>query len=562
MAYTLTKTWANVDKMTDRWSDLIDVTTEGVTGDGSTDDSSAIQALLDAGTTNLYFPSNTYRINSGLTIPSNSRIYAPDATFVAATAQEMAIYGTAGSASNLYASANKGDISVQVATKALFNVDDWVVVQDTQDVHNNSTKGQFQQLAQVISIDTSDGSFDELTLDRACAVDYTKGSSVPAKVTEITTVITDVWADFGTFGSKIRGHFGLAKDSYIKARATDLPIKYMPDEAAAQATDNMTFDFFCDYEIGGGPTNPPINIYGAGNSTFKINSVGGATNAVQIYNSANVNVVATVRAAGARSMWAYRTTGMIQVTAYQGMQVTAGNYENILSDHCEDLVWVSPRLYGWQRGDAFEVRSRNLNVKIYDIGIYSDNAVDTRDGLNIHGNGSDLEVDVIGGYIQGGGWNGCIVRETCTRVLIQGLKVEPHPDEPSTFIPLHLGETMDTYGDQENITIRDCVFISEGIQALYVHDDDGAGNTINNLLIDNVVLDYMTTEPPSQVIRVDDTVNAVLRGINYRGAADDQEFRIVDNTTLYAETDSWDLGGGTPTWDDTNTTYRDAGPRS
>ncbi len=56
-------------------TNLIDVTSHGAVGDDTTDDTSAIQAALTAGTGKaVYLPAKTYKITAAVTIPANTRL--------------------------------------------------------------------------------------------------------------------------------------------------------------------------------------------------------------------------------------------------------------------------------------------------------------------------------------------------------------------------------------------------------------------------------------------------------------------------------------------------------
>lgn len=55
--------------------DTVSVKDFGALGDGANNDTTAIQAALDSGALNVYFPSGTYKVYTGLTLPTNVSIY-------------------------------------------------------------------------------------------------------------------------------------------------------------------------------------------------------------------------------------------------------------------------------------------------------------------------------------------------------------------------------------------------------------------------------------------------------------------------------------------------------
>jgi hypothetical protein len=62
----------------DRFGDVVNVLDYGAKGDGSTDDTTAIQAAVNSGSSAVYFPDGTYFINA-VSLPSNVRLFG-DAT--------------------------------------------------------------------------------------------------------------------------------------------------------------------------------------------------------------------------------------------------------------------------------------------------------------------------------------------------------------------------------------------------------------------------------------------------------------------------------------------------
>ena len=53
---------------------VVNVLDYGAVGDGSTDDTAAIQAALDAGSNTVYLPAGTYRVSDSIAVNSNTKL--------------------------------------------------------------------------------------------------------------------------------------------------------------------------------------------------------------------------------------------------------------------------------------------------------------------------------------------------------------------------------------------------------------------------------------------------------------------------------------------------------
>ena len=74
--FTQTGTGASARTFQSKGEDILSVKDFGATGDGSTNDSTAIQAAINAarGSSKVYIPKGTYRVNKTIEIPSNSHL--------------------------------------------------------------------------------------------------------------------------------------------------------------------------------------------------------------------------------------------------------------------------------------------------------------------------------------------------------------------------------------------------------------------------------------------------------------------------------------------------------
>lgn len=121
--------------------DFVSVRRHGATGNGVTDDSSAIQSAIDVvaalprgGT--VYFPPGTYKLGTTLTLASNVRLLgAPGVTLDASTTTKigsariaMRALGSLGASIALSANAVKGEYTVTVADASSLAIGDWVVL--------------------------------------------------------------------------------------------------------------------------------------------------------------------------------------------------------------------------------------------------------------------------------------------------------------------------------------------------------------------------------------------------------------------------------------------------
>jgi hypothetical protein len=135
-----------------------DVLWFGATGDGTTDDASAIQAAVDHGGT-IWFPAGTYRVDSTIDVTSSDTTLEFDAgasvdfSNAAITDHLIDIIGSAGSDVNLTADASEGDTSVSVAAGAesAFTAGDFVMVSSDDEYDASNVGVELGEIIQVLS---------------------------------------------------------------------------------------------------------------------------------------------------------------------------------------------------------------------------------------------------------------------------------------------------------------------------------------------------------------------------------------------------------------------------
>ena len=86
-------------------TEYISVKTLGAKGDGTTDDTAAIQLAMSTGG-NIYFPKGTYKVTSVITIQSNTTLFADKNATISSTMPTIALsyqgqFITAGAVSNI-----------------------------------------------------------------------------------------------------------------------------------------------------------------------------------------------------------------------------------------------------------------------------------------------------------------------------------------------------------------------------------------------------------------------------------------------------------------------------
>jgi len=138
----------------------VDVRAYGAKRDGSTDDSKAIQAAIDAVPTDggiVFFPPGTYKINTGLTI-SSSNVYligaGSESTILDITDlvdfSAISFTGSLSAATALGADANENDISITTSSATGWSVDDLVFIESTAIFGDSTdTRGEIVKIASI-----------------------------------------------------------------------------------------------------------------------------------------------------------------------------------------------------------------------------------------------------------------------------------------------------------------------------------------------------------------------------------------------------------------------------
>ena len=158
---------------------------KGAIGDGVTDDTTAIQNALNASSVVVFDSTKTYKINSNISVPSNTKVIGSDGQPIEFTgAGNIQIQGTAGASENITANAADASITVVVADGSTFSADDIIEVQASPDVDDNTALSfNFAELAEIESI-----SVNTLTLKKPLAHDYYIHNPYTKAVSGITNI--------------------------------------------------------------------------------------------------------------------------------------------------------------------------------------------------------------------------------------------------------------------------------------------------------------------------------------------------------------------------------------
>jgi len=149
---------ANFNNLNTKVSEIISVKDFGAVGDGVADDTTAIQAAVNNGKT-VFFPSGTYKMNSGVHLSSNNIIVCDGGvTFnISNTAsQTNAFYGTGtfGTTYSLTANAVKGatSLSVTAGVEANFAAGDWIQIYSTSVFDPGWSNATEAEIVRVLSV--------------------------------------------------------------------------------------------------------------------------------------------------------------------------------------------------------------------------------------------------------------------------------------------------------------------------------------------------------------------------------------------------------------------------
>ena len=127
-----TATRAALDSLFDQWSYWINVKDHGAKGDGTTDDTAAIQAAINAAPAaggTVVFPAGTYLANGEIGLKSNLTLLGMGGATIKKTANYITFYGLAGSSTGHGSGVNnltvrdltfRGDLNANVAHGAFF----------------------------------------------------------------------------------------------------------------------------------------------------------------------------------------------------------------------------------------------------------------------------------------------------------------------------------------------------------------------------------------------------------------------------------------------------------
>jgi hypothetical protein len=124
-----------------RLREFVSVKDFGAAGDGVTDDTAAIQAAFDSGSKNVFFPTGTYVISSGLNITSSMNVSCDEDVIINGTAIPASVTlgeqhivkatGSLGSSIALTSNITEEDITITLATTAGLTAGDYILVSST-----------------------------------------------------------------------------------------------------------------------------------------------------------------------------------------------------------------------------------------------------------------------------------------------------------------------------------------------------------------------------------------------------------------------------------------------
>jgi len=176
-------------------SEVITFKDFGATGDGTTNDATAIQATLDAANGKIIDGQNlTYKVNTTITL-TDSNTVIKNATFDfsdypdagAGADRCLNIYGSIGTANSLTANINKNDATVTIASTTGFLANDLVFLKSNAvwDSNSSVTYGQYARIKSISSL-------TQFVLCEGVHLAFnTTDSATVAKVTPVQNVVID-----------------------------------------------------------------------------------------------------------------------------------------------------------------------------------------------------------------------------------------------------------------------------------------------------------------------------------------------------------------------------------
>lgn len=148
---------ANFNNINTKLTESISVKDFGAVGDGTTNDSTAIQNAVNLGGT-IWFPTGTYKIGTGIQVGSNTSILCePGAIFdISAAGSANCFYGTGtfGSAYALTANASVGALTLSLSAPDAANLaaGDWVQVYSTTVYDTGWSNATLAEIVRVLSV--------------------------------------------------------------------------------------------------------------------------------------------------------------------------------------------------------------------------------------------------------------------------------------------------------------------------------------------------------------------------------------------------------------------------
>ena len=172
------------------------VTDYGAVGDGTTDDTAAIQAAINTGEAIVSLAGGTYRVDSTITIRSDLILEDGTLDFSNATTNDtcLSAFGSLATAKNLTVNATQGDTTLTVADSSSFAEHDWLLLDSNGVWDASDTASKRGEIVQVQS-----QSSGVITLRGDVMDSYTTADT--AKVQEITLIQNVTLKDLTILGN-------------------------------------------------------------------------------------------------------------------------------------------------------------------------------------------------------------------------------------------------------------------------------------------------------------------------------------------------------------------------
>jgi len=438
------------------------ITPSGAVGNGIADDRAVVQAAIDSvavtGGVLEGQPGAIYGLGSNISIPSDVTVDFSMSTLKGlGGTRNVDIAGTAGTVAVLYQTVDRFSRVVRVATKGVFTVNGWACLYGSPDTDNDDTsKGRAQDLVKVAEVNTANGSYDELTLDRAVEFVYAvAGVATPAVIYPVVPV-EHVKLLIGAM-STMQVAPKLCRDLHVEVGANSGGVVISQGTGTPNACEVGYFKFNSEqpHNATSGPNSHSL-FKSWRNLQLDCAVFGGLEDGVRIAASSNVDARIDVKDNKARSANLYKISGKVDASVSVGL-VDDENVEHVLIDYCNDLE-VTARVINILDGDGIELRGRAENITLINPTVIArDDATDLNTCINLHSASVGqrfANTRILGGLLVGSGAYGLLGQDGGDGLLIDGLRAYPAALATS-FAPLVLS-TGAGFDSWRNVKITNC----------------------------------------------------------------------------------------------------------